>query len=370
MTAPAPPPAPALRIALVGPVAQAIPPARSGSIETVTAMLADGLVARGQDVTLFAAASSTTAARLHAVFADGYNHDTDLWPWELCELLNLAAAVERAAAFDLIHYQAEYAPLSLAWTRVSPVPVVQTLHHAPSPTEVALWSRYPEAPFVAVSRAQADLLTGLNVAGTIHHAVDPRVFGYRAAPDDYLLFLGRFTAGKGVLEAVEVARRTGHRLVLAAAGNEYYRAAVAPLVDGDRVVHAGEADLEAKVALLQGARALLYPLQAAESFGLVLIEAMMCGTPIAALDRGAVRELVDEGSTGHAYASLDALVRGLDDVLALDRGRVRARALERFRPERMVDAHIDAYRRIVAAPRPAPGTVAGGAARGLVVRHV
>ena len=197
MTAPAPPPAPALRIALVGPVAQAIPPARSGSIETVTAMLADGLVARGQDVTLFAAASSTTAARLHAVFADGYNHDTDLWPWELCELLNLAAAVERAAAFDLIHYQAEYAPLSLAWTRVSPVPVVQTLHHAPSPTEVALWSRYPEAPFVAVSRAQADLLTGLNVAGTIHHAVDPRVFGYRAAPDDYLLFLGRFTAGKG-----------------------------------------------------------------------------------------------------------------------------------------------------------------------------
>ena len=367
MTAPAPPPAPALRIALVGPVAQAIPPARSGSIETVTAMLADGLVARGQDVTLFAAASSTTAARLHAVFADGYNHDTDLWPWELCELLNLAAAVERAAAFDLIHYQAEYAPLSLAWTRVSPVPVVQTLHHAPSPTEVALWSRYPEAPFVAVSRAQADLLTGLNVAGTIHHAVDPRVFGYRAAPDDYLLFLGRFTAGKGVLEAVEVARRTGHRLVLAAAGNEYYRAAVAPLVDGDRVVHAGEADLEAKVALLQGARALLYPLQAAESFGLVLIEAMMCGTPIAALDRGAVRELVDEGSTGHAYASLDALVRGLDDVLALDRGRVRARALERFRPERMVDAHIDAYRRIVAAPRPPPGTVAGGAARGLVV---
>ncbi len=363
MTAAAAAAAPPLRIALVGPVAQSIPPARSGSIETVTAMLADGLVARGQDVTLFATASSTTDARLHAVFADGYNRDTDLWPWELCELLNLAAAVERAEAFDLIHYQAEYAPLSLAWTRTSPVPVVQTLHHAPSPAEVALWSRYPEAPFIAVSQAQADLLAGLAVAGAIHHAVDPGVFRYRPDPDDYLLFLGRFTAGKGVLEAIDVARRTGHRLILAAADNEYYRDRVAPLVDGDRVVHAGEADLAAKVALLQGARALLYPLQAAESFGLVLIEAMMCGTPIAALDRGAVRELVDEGSTGHAYASLDALVRGLDDVLALDRGRARARALERFRPERMVDAHVDAYRRIVAAHRSQPETAAGRAAR-------
>ena len=356
----APPP---LRVALVGPVAQSIPPARSGSVETATAMLADGLVARGHDVTLFAAASSTTAARLHAVFDDGYNRDTDLWPWELCELFNLAAAIERAPAFDLIHYQAEYAPLSLAWTRMSPVPVVQTVHHLPSPPEVALWSRYPEAPFVAVSRAQADLLAGLDVAGVIHHAVDPDVFGYGAAPGDYLLFLGRFTAEKGVLQAIEVARRTGHRLVLAAADNEYFRSAVAPLVDGDRVAYAGEADLEAKVALLQGARALLYPLQTAESFGLVLIEAMMCGTPVAALDRGAVRELVDEGRTGHAYGSLDALAAGLDHVLALDRRRVRARALERFRPQRMVDAHVDAYRRIVARRRTGSGTSAGGGLR-------
>ena len=351
--------APPLRIALVGPVAQSIPPARSGSIETVTAMLADGLTARGHEVTLFATASSTTSARLHAIFEEGYNRDTDLWPWELCELFNLAAAVERAEAFDLIHCQAEYAPLSLALTRIAPVPVVQTVHHAPSAPEAALWSRYPEAPFIAVSRAQAERLNGLDVAATIHHAVDPRVFAYRADPDDHLLFLGRFTAEKGVLEAVDVARRTGHRLVLAAADNDYYRTAVAPLVDGGRVAYAGEADLAAKVALLQGARALLYPLQAPESFGLVLIEAMMCGTPVAALDRGAVRELVDDGRTGHAWASLDALAGGLDDVLALDRRQVRARALERFRPERMVDAHVDAYRRIVAAHARRTGAAAG-----------
>ena len=340
-------------------MAQPIPPARSGSIETVTAMLADGLAARGHEVTLFATASSATSARLHSVFKEGYNRDTDLWPWELCELFNLAAAVERAGAFDLIHCQAEYAPLSLALTRIAPIPLVQTVHHAPSAPEAALWSHYAEAPFIAVSRAQAERLAGLDVAATIHHAVDPRVYEYRAAPDDYLLFLGRFTPGKGVLEAMDVARRTGHRLVLAAAENDYYRTAVAPLVDGDRVAYAGEADLEAKVALLQGAHALLYPVQAPESFGLVLIEAMMCGTPVAALDRGAVRELVDEGRTGHAFASPDALAAGLDDVLALDRGRVRARAVERFRPDRMVDAHVDAYRRIVTAHRRRPETTAG-----------
>ena len=358
--------APPLRIALVGPVAQSIPPARSGSIETVTAMLADGLTVRGHEVTLFATASSTTSARLHAVFEEGYNRDTDLWPWELCELFNLAAAVERAEAFDLIHCQAEYAPLSLALTRIAPAPVVQTVHHAPSAPEAALWSRYPEAPFIAVSRAQAERLAGLDVAATIHHAVDPRAYEYRADPDDYLLFLGRFTPDKGVLEAMDVARRTGHRLVLAAAENDYYRTAVAPRVDGDRVAYAGEADLAAKVALLQGARALLYPLQAPESFGLVLIEAMMCGTPVAALDRGAVRELVDAGRTGHAFTSLDALTAGLDDVLALDRGQVRARALERFRPDRMVDAHVGAYRQIVAAHRRQRGTAA---ARGLDARE-
>ena len=116
----------------MAPVAQPVPPPRSGSIEALTAILADGLVARGCDVTLFATGGSSTRARLHAVYERGYLEDPTLWPWELCELFNLAAAVERAAAFDLIHYQAEYAPLSLAYAGLSPVPLLQTVHHLPS----------------------------------------------------------------------------------------------------------------------------------------------------------------------------------------------------------------------------------------------
>jgi glycosyltransferase involved in cell wall biosynthesis len=337
-----------VRVALVAPVAQSVPPPRSGSIESATALLADGLVARGHEVTLFATAGSRTRAVLHATFARGYNEDTSLWPWELCELLNLAAAVERAAAFDLIHHQVRYFPMALAFTRVSRIPIVQTLHHAPTVPEIALWSRYPEAPYVAVSEAQARLLAGVRVVATIRHAVDTAAFPYRAVPDDYLLFLGRFTAGKGVLQAIDVARRTGLRLILAAAENDYYRDAVAPLVDGRQIVYAGEVGHEAKAALLGGAAALLYPLQTAEPFGLVSIEAAACGTPVAALDRGAVREIVEDGITGGVFDSLDGLVSGLPRVMALDRSVIRARAVTRFGVDRMVDAYVRAYSQVIA----------------------
>ena len=340
-----------LRIALVAPVAQSVPPARSGSIEAVTDLLARGLVAQGHDVTLFAAGSSDTPATLHATFPRGYHADESLWPWELCELFNLSAAVEHAAAFDVIHAQAEYAPLGLAYARLSPTPLVHTVHHWPSETEVALWSHYPEAPFIAVSAAQARRLAGLTVAGVVHHAVDPARLPFRPATDDYLLFLGRFVAGKGVVEAIDVARRCGMRLVLAAAENDYYRQIVAPLVDGNRIVYRGEVDPTARAALLGGARALLYPVQAEEPFGLVLAEAMTCGTPVAALDRGAVGELVDEGTTGGVFDDLDDLVAGLPRIVALDRGRVRARALERFHPDRMVEGYAALYAGLAAAGR-------------------
>lgn len=337
-----------LRIAHVATVALPIPPPRSGSIETMTSLLTEGLVARGHDVTLFATGGSTTAARLHATFPRGYNEDQSIYPWELCELMNIAAAIERADQFDIIHVQAEFGPLGLTFTRLSPVPVLQTAHHAPSEDEVRLWSRYPEAPFVAVSQEQARRMAGLNVVGTVHHALDTSRFAFRAQPEDYLLFLGRFTPGKGVLQAIEIAKRTGHRLLLAAAENEYYREHVAPLVDGTRVVFAGEVDEPGKVRLLGGARALLYPVQSPESFGLVLTEAGACGTPAAALDCGPVGEIVREGVSGGVFRTVDDLVRGLPAVLALDRHGVRAHTETHFGADRMVDQYVEVYRRLIA----------------------
>jgi len=340
-----------VRIAHIAPVATSIPPPKSGSVETMTSLLTEGLVARGHDVTLFATGDSTTGAKLHAIYPHGYWHDEHMWPWELYEMLNLATVVERAAEFDVIHYEAAYYPMSLAFTRLSPTPIVQTLHHSPSQAEIALWSRYPEAPFVAISNEQAGLLSGLKVVATVLHGIDTASFVFREKPDDYLLFLGRFTEGKGVLQAIELAKRVDMRLILAAAEGDYYRERVAPHVDGRRVVYYGEADFDAKVKLYGGARALLYPIQSREPFGLVLAEAMACGTPVVALDRGAVREVVDEGVTGMIFDNLEQMANELPRVFDLDRRSVRERAVARFDAARMVDEYIAVYKRLAEARR-------------------
>jgi len=240
----------------------------------MTSLLTEGLVARGHDVTLFAPGNSITTATLHATFPHGYREDPKMWPWEMYEMCNLSAAVERAKEFDVIHYQAEYYPISVAYARISEAPVSQTLHHAPAPEEVELWKKYPESRFIAISREQARLMEGAHVAGVVHHGIDTDRFTFRAEPDDYLLFLGRFTPGKGPVQAIEVARRAGMRLLLAAREEKYYHDAVAPLVDNKQIVYVGEADFETKVRLYGGARALIYPFQAGEPFGLVLAEAM------------------------------------------------------------------------------------------------
>src|SRR5438034_8352789 len=172
-----------MRIAHIAPVATTIPPPKSGSVETMASLLTEGLVARGHDVTLFATADSTTKAKLHAIYPHGYWHDENMWPWELYEMLNLAAAVEHAADFDIIHYEAAYYPMSLAFARLSPIPIVQTLHHSPSEAEVRLWSRFPESPFIAISEEQGRLLSGVNVIATVLHGIDTDQFTFQEEPE-------------------------------------------------------------------------------------------------------------------------------------------------------------------------------------------
>jgi glycosyltransferase involved in cell wall biosynthesis len=241
--------------------------------------------------------------------------------------------------------------MALAFVRLARAPVLQTLHYSPAPGEVDLWSKYPEAAFVAISSEQARRMHGLNIVGTVLHAVDTNTLAFRADPENYLLFLGRFTEGKGVLQAIEIARDAGMRLILAAAENEYYRNIVAPHVDGVQIVFAGEVSYAAKVKLLGGARALLYPVQAPEPFGLVLAEAMACGTPVAALDCGAVREIVDDDVTGIVFENEDRMTAGLSRVFALDRRRVRDCAVSRFGIDRMVTQYEQLYWRLVGTRR-------------------
>lgn len=340
-----------LRIAIVAPVAQSVPPERSGSIETLTAQLVDGLVARGHAVTLFAAGTSQTTATLEARFARGYREDPTLWPWEFCEVANIAAAVSMASHFDVVHCQAEYAPLSLPFTALCPIPMMHTVHHLPQASEIALWNRDPDAMFSAVSHAQASALQPLRVIGVVPHGVDTEVCVPGEQVSEALLFLGRFTEGKGVLSAIEVARRAGRRIVLAAEANDYFRARVAPLVDGDGVQYIGELSSAEKVRVLQSSAALVYPVQQPESFGLVLAEAAACGTPVVSLNAGAAAELVEDGVTGVVCGSVDEMVERLPVALALDRAQIRRHAEARFSLTRMTEGYEALYRQCVAAHR-------------------
>lgn len=337
-----------LRIAHIAPVATTIPAPKHGSVEQVTALLTEELVKRGHDVTLFATGNTRTTARLHAVFPHGYWEDIDMWPWEHYELTNLAAACERADEFDVIHYQAAFYPMSLSFSRLVKTPMVHTLHHQPFPEQVELWSRYPEANFVAISEYQGSALVGLNCAATIYHGMDMNEFTFSDKPQDYLAFLGRFTAGKGVLQAIEIAKRAGERLLMAAPEDEYYHQFVKQHVDGEQIVYVGELDHAGKVELLCGAKASLYPNQIGEPFGLVLTEAMACGTPVAALNVGAVPEIVINGVSGYAASTLDDLIENLPDVYALPRAGVRKYAEERFSAQAMADGYEALYQRLVA----------------------
>ena len=336
-----------LRIGMIAPVATTIPAKKNGSVELITSLLTDGLIARGHDVTLFATGQTQTRAKLQAVFPVGYLEDAHaLWPWEMCELMNVAAACERSAEFDVLHYQGASYPLSIAFCRLVQTPMLHSVHQQPLPGQVAMWRRYPDTHYVAISKFQAESLSGLPSVSTVMHGLDTRCFPFGEAPQNYLVFLGRFTPGKGVLEAIEVARRTGSRLLLAGPDCEYYRTSVQPQLDGDRIRYVGELDFQEKTRLLAGARALLYPVQQAEPFGLVLVEAMACGTPVVALRRGAVPEIVADGVSGVLFDTLDEMVASLSRVDALDRRRVQAHAREHFDADRMVEGYENLYRRL------------------------
>lgn len=335
-----------MRIAQIAPVATTIPPPKSGSVELMTSLLTEGLIERGHDVTLFATGDSVTKAKLHAMFPHGYWHDKEMFPWEFYEMVNLAAACERAADFDIIHYQAAYYPMSLAFTRLVETPFVQTVHLQPDESQLKLWKHYPEANFIAISDCQSEAMSGLNVVGTVYHGIETDAFTFNPEPDDYLLFFGRFMPEKGVLEAIEVAKRLEIKLLMAAPEDPYYHEAIKAHVDGKQVEYVGEVDHAGRDRLLGSALAMLYPVQVGEPFGLVLVEAMACGTPVMALDKGAVSEVVVNGVNGFRVQTVREMIDTFPDVLRLDRAAIRADAVARFDKRRMVDDYIKIYERI------------------------
>jgi glycosyltransferase involved in cell wall biosynthesis len=332
-----------LRIAQIAPIAHPVGPGAGDSIEQLVWLLCEGLVERGHDVTLFATGDSSTSARLASAYPRGYEQDEALWDWRLHESVHAAAAFERAHEFDVIHSHAYH--FAVPFTRLVDTPVVHTNHVDLDPDVLDAYRRYPEAHVVAVSDWQRSTLPGVSVT-VIHHGIDTDAFPFSADAGPYLLFLGRMIADKGPLEAVRIARALPMPLVLAGRGSDYFEAEIRPLIDGEEVRYAGWVGADERAALLRGAGALLLPLTYPEPFGLVMIEAMACGTPVLACSIGAVPEIVEPGLTGWHAPTPAALAERVPAALSLDRARVRARAVERFDCRRMVDRHEALYARL------------------------
>ena len=315
-------------------------------------LLAEGLVLRGHDVTLFAAGTSVTSARLVAVCPRPIGEDGSLDP-ALYVPLHIANALRRAGEFDLVHNHLNWLPLSYA--ELISTPVVTTLHGAAmlEPLSREAFLRYRHRPYVALSRAEMHAVPELNYVGLVPNGINLGDFPFRPEPDPdpYLAFVGRASAKKGLHLAIELTRRTGWRLIIGAFippdEREFFGRHVEPYVDNDRIRYVGEVGGEERARLLGGARALVHLCTVPEPFGLVLAEAQACGTPVIGMALGSVPEVVAHGKTGYVVRDLDEAAEAVRYLRDIDRAACRRRAEELYDANRMVEEYLEVYRRVL-----------------------
>lgn len=343
---------PTLRVAMLGSISWRTPPRGYGPWELVTSLLTEALVARGVKVTLFATQDSLTTGHLAALAPQGYSEDPtiDAKTWEM---QHIAHVFERADEFDIIHNHADFVPL--AFSRLVQTPIVTTIHGFSSPRILPIYQRYDDrVAYVAIS--DADQCPDLSYAATIHHGILIEDFPFDAVGGNDLLFFGRIHPDKGAADAVRVAQATQRRLVMAGIvqDQDYHACEIAPHLDGDRIVHIGVVGGSERASTLGKARALLHLIHFDEPFGLSVVEALACGTPVIAYRRGSMPELIDDGVTGFLVDNIDEAIAAIGRIDEIDRAACRKAAVERFGVDRMADRYLALYRSIV-GDRPASG---------------
>lgn len=340
-----------MRIAQLAPLAESVPPKLYGGTERVIAWLVDELVALGHDVTLFASGDSSTRGKLHAVWPRALRLGRKgVDPNAACAVL-IEAVAKRASDFDVIHSHVDWLPLPLL--RRTGVPFLTTMHgrlDLPGLSDVV--RAFPNAGFVSISDHQRRPLPEANWLGTILHGMPTDLFRPSYEPGSYLAFLGRLTADKGPEDAIRIANAARMPLRIAAkiprAETAYFKKKLEPHLDGEHVRLVGEVDDAKKQPFLANAAALLFPIDWPEPFGLVMIEAMACGTPVIAYRSGSVPEVVDDGVTGFIVDGEQQAIDAVQELSRLDRGKVRARFEERFVARRMARDYEGLYRRLIA----------------------
>ena len=339
-----------MKIAQVAPLYESVPPKLYGGTERVVSYLTEELVAQGHDVTLFASGDSVTKAHLVSPRPQALRLDKDCVDQLAHHVLMLEQVFEKAADFDIVHFHVDYMhfPLSRLHSRSN----VTTLHgRLDIPDLVPLFREFLEMPVVSISCAQREPLPWLNWQGTVHHGLPPKLYRLHPEPGKYLAFLGRISPEKGVDRAIEIAKRAGVELRIAAkvdrVDEEYFQQTIRSLLDHPLIHFVGELRDSEKDAFLGNALALLVPVNWEEPFGLVMIEAMACGTPIVAYRRGSVPEVIDEGVTGLIVQTVDQAVKGIARISRLSRKRCRRIFEERFTASRMATNYVGIYERLI-----------------------
>ncbi len=345
-----------MKIAQVAPLYESVPPRQYGGTERVVSYLTDELVRQGHEVTLFATADSETAAELEPVAPGALRLDERCQDPLAHHVLLMDRVARRAHEFDVIHFHVDY--LHFPLLRLLDVPHVTTLHgRLDIPDLAPLYSEFADMPVVSISDDQRRPLPQANWQATVYHGLPLDLYRFNPAGGDYLAFLGRISPEKRVDRAIQIALRTGMEIRIAAkidrADRDYYEEHIAPLFRLPRVEYIGEIGEREKAEFLGNARALLFPIDWPEPFGLVMIEAMACGTPVIAYRRGSVPEVMADGVTGWIVDDMEQAVAAVERLEGFDRRRCREHFEQHFSAERMARDYLRVYERVRESAAPA-----------------
>ncbi|HYM03773.1 MAG TPA: glycosyltransferase family 4 protein [Stellaceae bacterium] len=343
-----------MKIAQVCPLTEAVPPKTYGGTERIVAYLADELVSQGHDVTLFTSGDSVSRAKIEAIWPRALRFDETVRDYLAPHMMLVETIARRAEEFDIIHLHVDY--IAYSALKRTGVPFLATLHgRLDLPELQPLYTLFSDVPVVSISNAQRRPLPHANYVTTIYHGIPERLLQPGFGAGGYLAFLGRISPEKAPDAAIRIAARAGMRLKIAAkidkVDRNYFTEHVKPLFDLPHVEYIGEIDEQAKSEFLGNAAGLLFPIAWSEPFGLSMIEAMACGTPVVAIRKGSVPEVLDHGVTGLIVDDEDEAVEAVAALPSLDRSRIRRVFEKRFTARRMAEDYVAVYRRSIACGR-------------------
>jgi glycosyltransferase involved in cell wall biosynthesis len=334
-----------MRVAVLAPVAWRTPPRHYGPWEQVASNIAEGLIKKGVEVTLFATGDSITGGTLDAICATGYEEDRNQ-DAKVLECLHISNLMEKASQFDLIHNNFDFLPLT--YSGLIKTPVITTIHGFSSSRIIPVYKKY-NATSHYVSISNADRSPELEYLATVYNGLDARDFSFNGEPEDYLLYFGRIHHDKGTAEAIEIAKKTNKKLLIAGIIQDanYYREKVEPFIDNEQVVYVGHAGPDKRKELLGKAAALLHPINFNEPFGMSVAEAMLCGTTVIAFNKGSMPELIKDQVTGFLVNNVDEAVDAVSKLSSINRENCRDWATAQFSSEKMVDDYYKLYQKIL-----------------------